>query len=168
MWQLTSRQKPLLYCKRIAANPDHVIKGEYMYLSPALVHVEHEVLYVAVLSGCCSMSACCCCWQPQLWATWNKHHWTASGNSGRSHTGENTTAWWVSASVYCLCMKVCSTFPEEIHQQCKFKSTAGFKKYRNTWKGLCKVLTMYLYSKKIFQGWREVETSKAMTIKTHG
>lgn len=58
---------------------------------------------LAVLSGCCRASACCCCWRPQLWATWTKCRWTATGKSGRPHTRENTTAWWVPASVWWTC-----------------------------------------------------------------
>lgn len=56
-----------------------------------------------VLSGCCLAFACCCCWRPQLWATWTKCRWTATGKSGRPHTRENTTAWWVPASVWWTC-----------------------------------------------------------------
>lgn len=59
----------------------------------------NELLCVVVLSGCCSVSVCCC-WQPRLWAAWMKPLWTSSGNSGRSHTWRNTMAWSVSSSVY--------------------------------------------------------------------
>ena len=66
-----------------------------VYLRPDFgVKKTHFVL--AALAGCCSVCACCC-WQPRLWVTWMKPLWTTSGTSGSSHTGGNTTAWWVSA-----------------------------------------------------------------------
>lgn len=81
---------PLIYCSRFdPLNSQWTADTGLRCIWGSIL--KPEVLRV-VLSGCCSVSACCC-WQPRLWATRMRPLWTPSGNSGRPRTIKNTMAW---------------------------------------------------------------------------